>query len=309
MQVQTFEDFDAYASAVSHADVRMMCGAVETPRWHLRHWEHDGLSLQFGKEGGGNVAEGANRQDGSILFIPLSRQESMTLNGEPLDKQSLGVINPGGEFCIAARRCSHTWVSILCPPDLRCEPSSTSPRSCPDAHVVRPGKQAIRRLTDLVSRCPAAVPSLDHALGPARASAPGELLEAIRETLRDESARASSEFGRPRLNRGEVIERVLASLDTTATSSIALAALAQAADVSERTLRMVFHDYFGLSPVRYLKLRLLHKVRQALREASPEDASVTTILASHGVWDFGRFAGSYRAQFGESPSATLRSRR
>jgi hypothetical protein len=29
------------------------------------------------------------------------------------------------------------------------------------------------------------------------------------------------------------------------------------------------------------------------------------VLARHGIWELGRFAGSYRRQFGESPSDTL----
>ena len=35
--------------------------------------------------------------------------------------------------------------------------------------------------------------------------------------------------------------------------------LATAAGVSERTLRTAFQEYFGVGPVRYLKLRTLHE--------------------------------------------------
>jgi AraC family ethanolamine operon transcriptional activator len=32
---------------------------------------------------------------------------------------------------------------------------------------------------------------------------------------------------------------------------------------------------------------------------------VAEVLVGHGIWEFGRFAGRYRAHFGELPSQTL----
>jgi AraC family ethanolamine operon transcriptional activator len=85
--------------------------------------------------------------------------------------------------------------------------------------------------------------------------------------------------------------------------------LAAAADVSERTLRTAFHEYFGVGPVRYLLLRQLHQVHRALSGADPEEATVSKILVEHGEWEFSRFASRYRQLFGESPSETLRRKR
>jgi len=61
-----------------------------------------------------------------------------------------------------------------------------------------------------------------------------------------------------------------------------------------------------MSPIRYLLLRRLREVRRALRDADPNMAKVAEIAQRFGFWELGRFAGRYRATFGESPSTTLR---
>jgi AraC-like DNA-binding protein len=48
------------------------------------------------------------------------------------------------------------------------------------------------------------------------------------------------------------------------------------------------------------------QVRGALRNADPDMVTVTEIARRYGFTQFGRFAGAYRAVFGESPSTTLK---
>ena len=76
--------------------------------------------------------------------------------------------------------------------------------------------------------------------------------------------------------------------------------------VSDRTLRVCCAGFLGMSPIRYLLLRRLREVRRALRDADPNMAKVAEIAQRFGFWELGRFAGRYRATFGESPSTTLR---
>jgi AraC-like DNA-binding protein len=81
--------------------------------------------------------------------------------------------------------------------------------------------------------------------------------------------------------------------------------LASAVRVSERHLRNAFYDVYATSPIRYFRLWQLNQARRALRSSSARAASVTDIAISHGFSELGRFAGNYKALFGESPSATL----
>ena len=75
--------------------------------------------------------------------------------------------------------------------------------------------------------------------------------------------------------------------------------------VSVRTLRSCCAEFLGMSPTQYVLLRRLKEVRRALREADPDMVNVADVAHRFGFAQLGRFAGRYRATFGETPSATL----
>jgi AraC-like DNA-binding protein len=54
-----------------------------------------------------------------------------------------------------------------------------------------------------------------------------------------------------------------------------------------------------------LLLRRMRLARQALGLGVLDATTVTEIATRYGFWQFGRFAGEYKALFGESPSTTL----
>jgi transcriptional regulator GlxA family with amidase domain len=64
-------------------------------------------------------------------------------------------------------------------------------------------------------------------------------------------------------------------------------------------------EFLGVSPTRYLLLRRLNKARSALRRADPSTATVAEVARNYQFLELGRFAVTYRATFGESPSTTL----
>jgi transcriptional regulator GlxA family with amidase domain len=82
--------------------------------------------------------------------------------------------------------------------------------------------------------------------------------------------------------------------------------LCQLIGVTDRTLRSCCAEFLGISPSRYVLLRRLRKVRIALRDADPDFANVVELAHRCGFTELDRFAGAYRAIFGEDPSVTLR---
>jgi AraC-like DNA-binding protein len=86
---------------------------------------------------------------------------------------------------------------------------------------------------------------------------------------------------------------------------VSIAKLSAIAGVSERSLRNAFYQVYTIGPKRYLKLWQLHQVHHALQADERSEATVTDVATLHGFYELGRFAGEYKALFGEAPSQTL----
>jgi AraC family transcriptional regulator, ethanolamine operon transcriptional activator len=83
--------------------------------------------------------------------------------------------------------------------------------------------------------------------------------------------------------------------------------ICMALGVSERTLQYAFRDYVGMSPVAYLRVCRLNRVRAELASAHPAGTTVTQVAMRFGFLHLGRFAGDYKRLFGMTPSQTLAS--
>src|SRR6516164_7273736 len=60
--------------------------------------------------------------------------------------------------------------------------------------------------------------------------------------------------------------------------------ICKAIRVAGRTLRTCCQEHLGMGPKRYLLLRRLNLVRQALRRAEPDATTVTKIATEYGFW-------------------------
>lgn len=84
--------------------------------------------------------------------------------------------------------------------------------------------------------------------------------------------------------------------------SISVPQLCVATGASRRALQYAFEDVLHLSPVAYLRVMRLNRVRSDILAHGP--ATVGDIAARWGFWHLSRFAAEYRELFGELPSAT-----
>lgn len=296
--MRRFDDFDAWGDAVSGASLRMACDGLEARAWSLGFLDLGGVALQVASEGGGNICYGGNAHSGTMLFLPLTHAAEHVVNGEPLDDDSLFVIPRGADFRIRVRRRAHAWCSIALPPaaaDTSGPPAASARVACGGGEVSRLRELVLAMVTALLERPPGT---------PAHAVAGRDLLAAAAACL-PPAREPQAAIGRPRLDRAVIVRRAMTALEAAAVMPTT-AELARAAGVTDRTLHRTFLESFGVPPKRYLLLRELHAIRRSLRAGAADDATVADVLVRHGVWEFGRFAARYRAQFGELPSETLR---
>jgi AraC-like DNA-binding protein len=103
------------------------------------------------------------------------------------------------------------------------------------------------------------------------------------------------------------MERAEAFIASNWNKAIDVEGIAEASGVSARTMLRYFHEKHGMTPRAYLRAIRLERARQMLVSARDGD-TVVGIALKCGFNSLGHFAESYRRQFGELPSATLRER-
>ncbi|MGN9811716.1 AraC family transcriptional regulator [Micromonospora sp. BQ11] len=104
---------------------------------------------------------------------------------------------------------------------------------------------------------------------------------------------------------GRLVRRACALIRDHHSEALTVSDVAEALGVSVRTLQECFRRELATTPTAYLRGCRLDAVHRALRAGEP-GTSVTAVALAHGFAHLGRFAGEYRARFGESPSVTLR---
>ncbi len=62
-----------------------------------------------------------------------------------------------------------------------------------------------------------------------------------------------------------------------------------------------------MTPKSYLQSLRLNDAYKILLQSYPETTKVTDVALSQGYWHMSQFAADYHRQFGELPSATLKS--
>lgn len=301
--MRVFDDFDAWGEAVSGASLRLACDGIERPRWTLGMFELGGVILQVATEGGGNICYGANTHDGPILFLPLVHANAHVANGAPLDDDSLLAIPRGADFSICVRRRAHGWCSIAFPADTIPDTDTVIGNRASGSRRLACAPGAARSLADLVGRIAANL--ADRPPGTPAHRAAGAALRTAALVSVGVPTPSRTVTGRPRLDRAAIIRRAMKAIDESPTM-LAASDVARASGTTPRTLQRAFCETFGMPPRGYLALRELHHVRRLLAAAAHRGTSVADVLASRGIWEFGRFAGRYRSHFGEVPSETLR---
>ncbi|MGK5678981.1 AraC family transcriptional regulator [Actinoplanes sp. URMC 104] len=104
-----------------------------------------------------------------------------------------------------------------------------------------------------------------------------------------------------------VLRRATAFIEEHAEESLTVGLIAAAAGVGVRGLQTAFRRHLDITPMGYLRRVRLDRVHRELLTGNPADG--VTVQETARRWGFvnlGRFAAEYRAEYGRTPSQTLR---
>jgi AraC-like DNA-binding protein len=175
----------------------------------------------------------------------------------------------------------------------------------PGSQFWRPRREAFSQLAKLHAAAirvtearPGKAPGVEAARGLEQ-----ELTEALIECLVRNAVVPSSASSR---RHAELMAQFEALVRADCAGRLSVAEIGAELGVADRTIRICCQQHLNMGPSRYLRARRMQLVRRALRRADPSDTSVAQIARRYGFGELGRFAASYRARFGELPSATLK---
>lgn len=304
-----FHDCDAYFDAIEHVNVRFTLQGLESNVWRINGLTlPHGIDVQYCRSGSGSIAQGVSRYGGFELAVPVTGQ--FTADAKLVPRENALCMVPGSEF-LASIPNAHSWFGIFVPEALAIS-SGMLATSADLAH----GRTHVRRnvapskasVPSLLTRFFANVLAAPEISGSERALVrfETELLSVLGKAYGHGSESAQKHPGRAPIVDHRAVKLTLDAIESSPEPTVSMSELLEIANASERSLRAGFGKYLGMSPTRYMQLRVLNRARRRLASSRPREVSVAEVVTDLGVWDLGRFAARYRRLFGELPSSTLR---
>ncbi|WP_207950643.1 helix-turn-helix domain-containing protein [Marinobacter sp. JSM 1782161] len=127
------------------------------------------------------------------------------------------------------------------------------------------------------------------------------LMMALLETLERETPNAS--VAPSYQHRKAVVERIKDYVENAGDLPVTMAELCELACVSRRTLQYSFESILGISPLQFLRVTRLNRVKRML--SNGDAPSVSDAAGYNGFYHLSQFSSDYKQLFGERPSQTL----
>jgi AraC family transcriptional regulator, ethanolamine operon transcriptional activator len=295
----TVEDPDAMANAMTDGlrgeylqlEAKPFSGSWTTLRF-------DRMVIQFGREDVATVRRLRVPADRAAFVVPIATTPLARWNARPIAPHQMVACMPGAE-CFAFDPGGTHFAIVSVPLG---SPIAAAARdaygSAGGSTIITPAEAAAFELLRYLETAASLLDVVADEPPPMHGACWAERL--LLSCL--ESASAGRSDADPSKARSLIVGRAEAFYRSHVGEPVSIARLSTVVGVSERSLRNAFYDVYTTSPKRYLKLWQLHQVRRELRAAH---SSVTDVATFNGFYELGRFAGEYKALFGEVPSVTL----
>ncbi len=305
--VRSFLDADEYAATIRATEAELTVTERGQFAAKLIRIDLHRLWMQRFSDNLPRVAHSAGKSGRTIISFRTHPGPSLLWGGAEMHPTNI-VRHGEGESTFQRSSGSANWGAMSLPMEVAAAVGETlagcdlmPPRT---AMLIVPPPSAMARLQrlhaaagQLAEDAPEIIANPDAARGLEQA-----LIEAMVACLSGGSVR---EERLARRHHSLIMRRFRRAVEEDPDQPLYIPELCAAIGVSDRTLRLCCQEQLGMSPKRYLMFRRMHFAQRALRDGSPGTTTVTEIATQYGFWQFGRFAGEYKALFGEAPSATL----
>lgn len=304
MRLDQYDEFENYLNSIRDAEFSSLVLKIDTPAWSICHIDLDEVHIQYGKEDSGHIASGNIRADGWVFFLILSGQPARA-DGLSLEEGAAFIIPPGHNFHLSTKK-PHEWLSIFIPSKLIVNSQKNN-----HSHISRTNqivsldpknlKHFLYRLRTYHSSTTAF--AVGHKVKTQKLI---NLITKLANHLIFSPESKKPSLGRKIIDRNDIITEALCEIHNNKKAvGLNIETLLDVTDVSERTLRTVFHEFFGISPLNYINLTRLHETKSMILNPKNSNKTISFISSSVGFFDQGRFAKNYHSLFGELPSETL----
>lgn len=299
-----FRDFDEFADSLRGIAGQFIPTAPAVGEWWTEAVRPGGLTLFQAQIGGSTTFAGDGQPGSYTLGVPMTDPAQIRIDSHQLEPDSYLLLREDQPFTFTGKDVVR-WAGVTIPLNNRLVEAELFFSACSSGgtrlRTALPSLDRLRRITERANSAasnvsePAAITALEQEVGVCVA----HILEC---STRVRDRRVS----RQQFSRGRVIARTLSVIEANDGQPLFIDDMCRATQVSERSLRNIFHEFFGVGPMRLLKVRQLREIRAALLRADPQRDTVARIAARFGIWDFSLFARNYKQLFGEAPSRTLR---
>lgn len=299
MPLDHFDKFEIYTNTTNDSKFTFLIQKFESPIWSIYNLNMGDIRIQYGAEGTGYIASGYTRPDGWFFLIQQSGKRAR-INGQKLTKGSAFIIPPGYAIHFSTKT-SHEWLTIFIPNNILNIQINKSPIIQKSDHIV---SLNLKLLNHFLRRLNSQVHSTKFAADTKKVSIQlfrSLIINSAKSIILNLEVKKRYQ-GRKKLDRKNIVAKALMTINSTELINLDLDKLVRGANVSERTLRASFQEFFGVSPVKYLLLLKLYKARHMIHDLKYIDETIIFISTSLGFWDQGRFARRYQLLFGELPS-------
>ena len=310
-RVETAE-LEELAQFIKHADIELIQVRPTQSPSSLINLSLDNINLQIGSYGSGCISNATSDRERYGLLYKIDRENPTKCNGHQMDNRKFLVYGNNTEhFAFNDGPCKWSYVTIspsyfeecildLIEGKLKTSTGASSCLTCGDQPSIDSFHSTVRDIIKIAERDSSLFENTDI-----RKGIEHSLLETQLAMLNRTLDEPKIINGRGAKSHEYTIKRSIEFLEANSYKPIHLLDLCSALGVKMRLLNYAFQEFYGVSPIRYLRLVRYSKVRRDLVSADPETTTVTEMASRWHFWHFGRFSVEYKNLFGESPSITL----